>query len=339
MANNAVTPDSGSGGNAPSVLIIRNVFDWFAQLPPSRYFAVGIIIVVAAILFTGVYRVEIDETAAKRRFGALVDSTIPPGLHWRFPFGVEKIDKFKTKQLHSIVVDTRIDPSVSTFTGDIHLINAEFAIQYKVGDLAQYLFQNSNPVEVLHSRIKSVFIDVISNMFVYMVLVTEKKYIEQTIATEVQQEIEKLKLGIDLVSINIVRISPPADAIPAFRAVNDAKAERIQIVTDAGRRAEQALAQAEGVAADILESAEARAEARVAEAESAARRFEAMLASDRINSAQTRHTHYWNTVKKYLGSARLVMMKPGETPNLAVNLLEDVSQSPALDAFRRSRWT
>ncbi len=334
MANNATANSEPLSADVLSVRIIRGLFDFFLGIPPLRYVWLAVIVAVAATALSGFYRVDLDETVAKRRFGSLVDDAIQPGLHWRFPLGIEQIDKFKTGRVHSIEVDTRIDPSVSAFTGDVHLVDAKFSIQYMVTDLSKYLFQNSDPIAVLQSRIKSVYMDVISGMFVYMVLITEKKYIEGVIAEQVRQEIELLNLGIELVSVNIVYVSPPLDAVPAFRAVNDAKSDREQVVVAAKRRVQQTLAQAVGVAANVVEQAHAKARTRIAEATSAARRFDAMLESDRFNSPQARHTHYWNTVKKYLGLARVVLIRPGEAPRLAVNLLDDSARMPALDAVR-----
>ena len=315
---------------AASVRTIQRVFDWI-WLNKSRLGIAIVAVVLVAVVVSGFYRVELEETAAKRRFGDLVDAQIQPGLHWRFPLGIEQVDKFPTARVQTLDIDVNVAPNMSAFTGDVNLIDARFKVQYRVNDLAEYLFRNGDPNLALRNSVLTAFVDVISNMFVYMVLSTEKKYIENQIHIHVADALEALKVGAELVSINMTFVSPPVDAIPAFRAVNDAKAERLEMINVALQRQTQTLAQARGEASHIVEQAVAQAGARIAEAESAATRFREMLVRDQVNSDQTRHTHYWNSVRKILNEARIIVLQPGnEPPKIAVNLLDTPSGIPGL---------
>ena len=331
MVNEQLSSDSGSEQQTSSVRIIRKSFDYIRNIPFAYYGAGVIIIALIAVISSGFYRVNIDETATKRRFGKLVDANVQPGLGWHVPFGIERIDTFKTARVHSIQVDTRINPQMSTIAGDFNFVDASFVVQYRVNDLEKYFFRTKDAVEILREQIRGEFVQLISNMFIYMVLVTEKKYIEDSIVELVSDSLDALDTGLEIVSLNMVWVSPPSDVVPAFRAVNDAKAQREEVVLAALKRKELTLAQANGVAAEIVDSASASAEAHIEQARSDANTFSALLARNRINPDQTQHTHYWNTVRKILNNARVVVLQPGETPNIAINLLEGPSGIPGVD--------
>ncbi len=331
MANEPLPNEAELEQETPSVRIIQNSFDRIRNIPLA-YYGIGLIVIaLIAVIFSGFYRVNIDETATKRRFGKLVNAEVQPGLRWHVPFGIERIDKFKTARVHSIQVDTRINPQMSTLSGDFNFVDATFVVQYKVNDLEKYLFRTKDAIEILREEIRGGFIQLTSNMYIYMVLVTEKQYIENSIVNLVSDRIDLLETGIEVVSLNMVSVSPPLDVVPAFRSVNDAKAQRLEVVNAALKRKELTLAQANGVAAHIVDTAAASAEAHVDQARSDANTFLALLARNRINPDQTQHTHYWNTVRKILSNARVVVLKPGETPNIAINLLESPSGVPGID--------
>ena len=298
MANEPLPTESELEQETPSVRVIQNSFDYIRNIPLA-YYGVGLIVIaLVAVMFSGFYRVDIDETAAKRRFGKLVNAEVQPGLRWHVPFGIERINKFKTARVHSIRVDTRINPQMSTLSGDFNFVDATFVVQFRVNDLEKFLFRTKDAIEMLREEIRGGFIQLISNMYIYMVLVTEKQYIENTIVELVSDRIDSLETGIEIVSLNMVSVSPPLDVVPAFRSVNDAKAQRFEVISAALKRKELTLAQANGVAAQITDSAAASAEAHVEQARSDANTFLALLARNRINPDQTQHTHYWNTVRK-----------------------------------------
>lgn len=318
-------------GETASARLIRGGFDWMFR----HWRGLGIAVVLAFVglsALSGFYQVDVGETAALRRFGRLIDASIQPGLHWHVPFGIDQVDRFRTERVYRIEVEGQVDPEMSIFTGDVNLIDARFVVQYHVDNLKDFLFSSELPLEILSREIRSAFIDTVSSMFVDMVLATEKAYVEDSVLANAQKELERLDIGLQLISVNLVFVQPPVDAIPAFRAVNDAKAQKLEIVDAAIRRREQTLAQARGTAAHVVEKAKAGAVARVAQSESAAARFLALLDTKRIGSDQAETTLYWDSVRRFLGRARIVVLQPGESPDIGVNLLEGMALPPPWQA-------
>jgi len=65
----------------------------------KRTVTVGVIVIaVIIILVTGLYTVNPEEVGVIQRFGKYL-STTQPGLHFKVPFGVDKLTKVKVKHV------------------------------------------------------------------------------------------------------------------------------------------------------------------------------------------------------------------------------------------------
>ena len=314
-----------------SVIIIRAVFDH-----TYRYRWIMLLITIVAIsLYQGFYTVKIGEVATLRRFGKLVHHDIQPGLFFRIPWGVDKIDKVLTSKIYNLNVDGQISPALPMLTGDFNYIMASLDVQYQITDPEKYLFRNELPIAFMNEFVRSKFIDTVSTMFIDMVLSTDKAYVEKTILKTLQNDIDNIGLGITLLTINLTLVTPPEDAIAAFRAVNDAKSKKLQLVNDAKTRYEKTMALAYGEHDNIIEKARSLSIHRLETASSDASRFNDILREKKKSPEQTLITEYWKSVKDILGKAKIVVLTPGQDPNIAVNLLRGpTEQIPQLSKMK-----
>ena len=305
----------------PSARIIRA---FFALLIKRRsVVARSILFAGLAIAFAnGFYLVREGESAAKRRFGKLVTANIPPGLHWRIPFRIEKVNVLPTEKLYRIEVVGEISPSLPMLTGDNNFANSTLAIQYRISNLQQFLFGHENTEGILKDIIRGHFIDTISSAFIDMVLASEKRNVESQIRKKSTAQIKQMELGVELVSVGIVFIEPPTEAVAAFRAVNDARLNKKTVTSQTHQRTEDLLARSRGDSQGLVDDARAQANKRVAQSRASSSRFAALLEQNQVEPAQTRMTEYWNSIRRILGQAKIVVLDPNEKPNLAVNLIE-----------------
>ena len=113
----------------------------------------GIILIILAM--TTFYTVEPDEEAVVIRFGKYT-ATNPPGLHFKLPFGVDKVIKVKTKRVLQAEFGFRTRNSGGRrtsyssnnysneslmLTGDLNVADVEWAVQYQISDPFKFLFQ------------------------------------------------------------------------------------------------------------------------------------------------------------------------------------------------------
>ena len=120
---------------------------------------IGAIILLFGLLGS-FYTVEPEEEAVVVRFGKY-ESTNPPGLHFKMPFGMDKVFKVKTKRIlkeefgfrtqsdsgrRSTYSETSFDEESLMLTGDLNVADVEWVVQYQVSDPFKFLFQIRDPV-------------------------------------------------------------------------------------------------------------------------------------------------------------------------------------------------
>ncbi|MCZ7584290.1 MAG: protease modulator HflK [Deltaproteobacteria bacterium] len=180
-------------------------------------------LVVAASVAAGVFAVSVEESAARQRFGRLVDDAVGSGLHVRLPWGIEKVTKVKTGEV--LRAEIGADEPFSLLTGDENLIDLSVVIQYKITGLGSYLFACEKPELVVDQAVRAALVGAVARMNVDDVLTSGKAGIQTDARAEAQASLNGYGAGITLVALNLQSVNPPAEAAAAFRNVNDAKAE------------------------------------------------------------------------------------------------------------------
>ena len=121
---------------------------------------------------------------------------------------------------------------------------------------------------------------------------------------------------------------PIAETLPAFRDVNDAIAERMQVVSDANRRREQFLARTRGQAEALLLNAKAKATERVVQARASSTVFTALLGEYREQPEQVAITRYWQRMRTIFAEAHLAAVNPDADSTIDINMLDGIATYP-----------
>ena len=121
--------------------------------PLSGLLPVIVIIIAALGIFSSVYKVDTEETGVILRFGKFAG--LPnPGLHFKMPFGIDKIYLVKTGRVLKEEFGFRtVNPGVRTtytkkgleeesltLTGDLNVSDVEWIVQYQVADPFKFIF-------------------------------------------------------------------------------------------------------------------------------------------------------------------------------------------------------
>src|SRR5207247_61176 len=67
----------------------------------------GFAVLVILYLLSGLTQIAPDEIAVVRRFGRPLDSDLRPGLSWRWPWPVERIDRVRPERVQTIEIGFR----------------------------------------------------------------------------------------------------------------------------------------------------------------------------------------------------------------------------------------
>src|SRR5207244_10156836 len=132
---------------------------------------------LAGYLLTGIFTVAADEQAVIRRFGR-VAARLGPGIHYRLPWPIDRVDVVKTTSVMKTGVgfellegDARV-AGVELLTGDTNIIRVAMTLQYVIRNPAPFLFDIENPSALVGSIADSVLTETVLGMQVDEVLTT-----------------------------------------------------------------------------------------------------------------------------------------------------------------------
>ena len=308
----------------PSTRIIYAVFDYFSK-NQRRILLRTVAAVVVCILASGFYIVKKEERGVVLRFGRLVNDNVRPGMHYCVPV-IDKIYIRKVKRVTRYQISSMEGNRVNftILSGDVNLLEVDVALQYRIGNLGDFLFVSSDPIAMLTVYTREELIDVLGENFIDLILTSNRNIIQSRLFDRITAWLDYRDIGIELVSLDIVDVRPIEETIAAFRDVSDAFAERAKAVSDANRQKEQLIARSRGQAEALVLEAKARAGERVVQAKSSAEAFSALLGEYRKQPSHVRITRYWDRMRKIFSEASLAAVNPANQSAIDINMIDGV---------------
>ena len=155
---------------APSTLAIYAAFDFLSERRKVILLSLATI-AAAAILASGVYIVKKEERAVLTRFGKVVESDIPPGIHYAIPL-VDKAHVRKVTRISKRNVATQPESgqvSFSILSGDANLFEANVELQFKINYLRSWLFATSDPETILTLVVREQLIGIMGRNYIDLI--------------------------------------------------------------------------------------------------------------------------------------------------------------------------
>lgn len=309
----------------PSTRIIYAVFDYFGR-NYKKIIGCLVAVVVLGFLASGFYVVKKEEQAVRTRFGKVVDAEIGPGLGYAVPL-IERAHVRQVKRIVGYQVGSRRGGTINftILSGDMNLLETDVALQYKIKNLRSYLFAASAPRTMLTMLVREGLVKILGENFIDLIFTSNRDVIQRQLSDIVGKRLESLGVGIELVTLNIVEVRPIPETLQAFRDVNDAIAEREQVVSRANSQREKLLARSKGQAEALVMNAKANARERLVQARGSVRAFQALLAEYRKNPKQVAITRYWQRMRAIFTEATLSVVNPGNDSTIDINMLDGVA--------------
>ena len=290
--------------------------------------AILLLVVGAWFVLSAFYVVGPDEEGVVRRFGKWV-RTEPSGLHFKFPYPIEKIDLPKVTQVQEISVG-RILKEAKMLTGDENILLVEVRVQYKIKDAAQYLFNVRNVEETIKDATESALRQTIGSHPIDDPLTEKKAEIMDEIQLSLQKMLDHYECGIDVRQVQLQDVNPPQEVDFAFKDVQSAKEEKEQLINEALGYQNDIIPKARGGAEKLIREAEAYREERIKRAEGDASKFLSVLAEYRKAKNVTEKRLYLETMEQILPGIEKVILdeKAGNLLNvLPLGNLEGVKKT------------
>ena len=310
----------------------NNTYRWVKDNPPKKSSGgfrltpkavlLGLLTLVLLIgVFTSFYTVDDKQQAVVTTFGAVTDIT-EPGLHFKLPFGIQKVRRVDVNVYQKIELGYITDStgtavtktSESTMiTGDYNIVNVDFFVEYKISDPVKFLYSSSNPELILRNLIQSQVRNVVGSSSVDAVLTDGKENIQMQVKDLVTQILAEYDIGLTLVDVRIQDSEPPTQAvIEAFKAVETAKQQAEAVVNEAKAYQNAQLPNAEAQVDRLLQDAEYQYTKRVNEAEEKVALFNATFAQYSLNPEITLSRMYYEAIMEVLPGVKVYINTSGD---------------------------
>jgi modulator of FtsH protease HflC len=234
---------------------------------PTRAFP--IIIVIGVLLFlaaTSLFTVNEAQLAIRTEFGAIVDSSYKPGLHYKWPWD------------QVVTFDRRI--LTQTYTGETFLTNdnrgliVDFYIKWRVQDPSHY-FQATGGIEDIAGRrlaeiVKDGIKSVVAERTLEQIVSAERAAVTAEMLDQARRNVSGL--GADLVDVRVQAINLPDEVSTrvyesmkqnfnkiAARLRAEGQSANVRIRAEAERERTEILATADKEALTIMGEADAQA--------------------------------------------------------------------------------
>ena len=268
----------------------------------------------AAWLATGIYVVDADERAVVRRFGRVAEQ-VWPGMHYRLPWPIDRVDVVKTTNVMKTgagfaVSDGEGDAAagIEVLTSDTNIVSVALVLQYVVRDPANFLFSVEEPRRFIGSLAQGFLTQTVLGMNVDEVLTTGRLAIQDAVRTQTQRLLDEFRSGIQITSASIMSVTLDRSVSQSFQDVADAMADREKMTNEARIYANSILPKARGDARAVIAEAQNYKGQRVAEAIGDTERFLTLLGEHEKAPELSSTRFYLEAMGKTLPKTRTIVI-------------------------------
>ncbi len=302
--------DSGQGGSGHSLS-----------------FGVGAIALVVAVLWgaSGFYTIDQADRGVVTRFGKYIETT-EAGLHWHLPYPVETVEVVNVEQIRNVEIGYRsgldgqgmraIDRESLMLTQDENIVDLKLAVQYRVKDARDYLFNVRNPDVTLHQVTESAVRETVGKNKMDFVLTEGRNEIVSQVAVLAQKILDGYETGLLITSVNMQDAQPPEEVQGAFNDAVKAREDEVRLKNEAEAYANDILPKARGAAARALEEANAYRSQVTLEAKGDAGRFLSVLGEYEKAPEVTRERLYLDSIEAVMNNSSKVLVDVKDSNNL-----------------------
>src|SRR6056297_2461958 len=293
-----------------------------------------IILIIGLWAGQGIYTIDEPEVGLVKRFGKHV-RTVGPGLHYHVPAPVETVVPVDVKSVRKIEIgyETVSPPPNPQYrskkdealmlTGDNNIVHIEFAVQYKIKDAENYIFNVIDGKKILKQMTEAVMREEVAKRKFSDVITVSRGEIAQAVHDDLQKLVNIYNTGMMVENVKLQDANPPEPVTAAFDDVNSAKEDRETYINKAQAYANEVIPEAEGEAAHVVNKAEAYKEEKVASAQGDVSKFKNVLKEYNMGSKKvTRKRLYIETLEDILPNTEKIILPEGDSNSSVLKLLD-----------------
>ena len=298
----------------------------------------GLIAIVVVIIWmgTGIFIVQEGQQAVITRFGRY-SATVGAGFNWRLPYPIERHEVVYVTQIRSVDVGrdnviraTGLKES-AMLTEDENIVEIKFAVQYRLNNARDWLFNSKNPQEAVVQAAETSVREVVGKMRMDSALAEERDQIAPRVRTLMQAILDRYQIGVEVVGINMQQggVRPPEQVQAAFDDVLRAGQERERSKNEAQAYANDVIPRSTGAASRLTQEAEAYKARIIARAQGDSQRFKSLLTEYQRAPQVTRDRLYLDSMQEIYSSVTKVMVESRQGGNMLFLPLDKILQQVA----------
>lgn len=298
----------------------------------KSFFWLLILILLIIYLSSSIYSISPNQVGVLQRFGKIINKKVMPGIHYCFPWPIERIDKVSVKKIHRIIFDDFTEKSyiAKTFknltgldsyciTGDNNVVNLTCVLQYTIDRPDEYLFSINNNEQVLRHMISNTIIHTLASMSVMEILTHGKSNIENNIKQNLQERLDCLESGLSITFVELRDVSPSKVVQSYFDDVINAQIDKKKYITTAESYHSEQVLKAKAQAIRIVQKAMAYQNKIIAQANGETKRFLKQLKQLYKNPKTTKQQLYMQFAREIWPQIGIkYVVEPGEADNLVL---------------------
>lgn len=281
-----------------------NNHNHFFNIGKNKKRLVGLcVIFCTAYVLSGVYLVNYDEVGIVRRFGAVVNDKIMPGIQYKIPYPIEQVTIVKKDSIKKLELGTH-----ELLTGDTNLLNVNISVHYKVADVVKYSLNVNNLNELIKAAATTSIRKIVGVNEIDYLLTSGKSEIEINSRMLLQNVLDKNNTGIEIVSIQLLEIAPPTDVLASFQDLASARQDKAVYINEAFAYKNKVIPVAKSDAYKIIKDAESYKIEKISTAEGDASLFIQKLAEYKKSQGVTEFRLYMEAMDKVLPNVQKILL-------------------------------
>ena len=230
--------------------------------------------------------------------GTYHPKVLQPGLHLSQPWPFSRIKLVQTEKIRTVTLGFDKDLNTPILWNEPHvqgeknllvgdgeaLLTINLPILYKITDPVAYLLTAKDPEKALSDLAERRLLHVIASRDSFSVMLGQRSEIADTLKRDLQEEVDRLHLGLGITFVGLQDIHPPVSVAGAYQDVISAEEEKLTLIDTAKARRARTIPNAQATAQSLLDQASAQYDQRVFRAQGEAARFLALSQEDKANS-------------------------------------------------------
>ncbi|BEI33686.1 FtsH protease activity modulator HflK [Polynucleobacter sp. HIN5] len=297
----------------------------------------ALVIVTLVWLFSGFFMIQEGQAGVVLTFGKY-DYTARPGINWRMPWPIQSTETVNLSAVRSVEIGRSVmikgtnQKDSSMLTEDENIIDVRFAVQYRLKDPMEYLFNNRDPDMAVIQAAETAVREIVGRSKMDTVLYEGREKIAIDLAMDIQKILDSYKAGIFVTSVTVQNVQPPEQVQAAFDDAVKAGQDRERLKSEGEAYANDILPRAKGTAARLIQEAEGYRARVSAMAEGDALRFKQIYSEYAKAPQVTRDRMYIDTMKEIYNNVSKVLVDTTKSNSLLYLPLDKIINQVTTEA-------